>query len=939
MTEGLPVLHGKIRSRTARHTKGNMHPILTSTIYVLAGISIYATIQHLTAQSISPRRTLHLLLSGLCLSWVAADFFFAATLHATTETQYLDALKGCLAAVILSVAILPWLIDAYTEAPRRPWTAGLSALNGMLFIANLLLPYSIQFERLDHIQPLTLGWGETVSRGVGHNGVFAYIAAAIILATVTRSAFQLLSAYQKSQRRHDFWVLLSLGLLLATTIEGVLVRLMKIDFIETSPLGMGMVIIAISSAFLREEQIHLFQSEEKLSNLFRMSPLGIALRKVGGSYVDVNKAFEKICGYTAEELKSIDNFELTPIQYAKEEESQVESVITTGSYGPYEKEYRRKDGSLIPVRLNGSLITGQDGKQYVWSIIEDISESKRAEAAIRESERYLRFMLENLQTAIVIHVQDGSVTYMNSAARNFFGFEEGLTGMHIPKRFKEFFREDGSAMPTEELPERRVLKNRQAFYSHVVGIRLDNLSLRWALVNAFPTFDMAGSIKEVVVSFADITDRKNTETELVRTTEKLERLNRLYLVLSQVNAATVRVKNRMEFFQDICRILVESKGFNLAWIGLIESGELTPIVHFGHEDGYMKVLKQSEFLSLDGPSSLLLKTGEPQICQDIASDPRMAPWREEALKRGYRSSACYPIHLEGERIGIINTYADETDFFSDDILNLLDEIYESVSFAIQYLEHDGQRQVAEEELKKLNANLESEVSKRTRELEYINAELESFSYSVSHDLRAPLRHIDGFCNLLHKKYHDQLDEAGKDYLDRILAANKRMGELIEDLLELSKVGRSKIQKEKIDLSRITREVISGLDSNGRSVDWVIMQEVRIHADSRLMKIVMENLIRNAWKYSQSKEHAIIEFGSFEKEGQNIMYVRDNGVGFDMKYAKKLFSPFQRLHSQEEFEGTGVGLATVQRIIHRHGGRIWGEGIVDRGATFYLSLPD
>jgi PAS domain S-box-containing protein len=681
----------------------------------------------------------------------------------------------------------------------------------------------------------------------------------------------------------------------------------------------------------------LNESREKLRSLYELSPVGIALTDMEGRYVDFNPAFEKICGYTAEELKSLDYWTLTPKKYEADEAAQLQLLESTGRYGPYEKEYRRKDGSLVPLRLNGVLITGRDGRQYIWSIIEDITESRRAEMALKESAEHTMYLLENMQTAVVVHEMDGSVSYMNAAARQFFGLEDGVR--HISDLAARFFREDGSIMPYDEYPEVRVLNTGEAFYNRVMGIASEGAQeARWVLINAFPNLSQDGKVMEVIVSFIDITDRMNMEVALKQSTAELAKLNQLYLVLSRVNAVSARAASREELFYNICNILVESGGFEMVWIGLLdEAGELVPLVYAGREEGYVDILKKTGLMALDGPAALMMKTGKIQVCQDIENDPRMLPWRDEALKRGYLSSAGFPLYLGDTRIGIINAYAGEMGFFSEDILNLLGEIYESASFAIEYLDQLKKREEAEEMLRQLNADLESQVRSRTSQLEAANAELESFSYSVSHDLRAPLRSIDGFSDIISHKYGEMLDDTGRDYLGRVRRASRRMGELIEDLLELSRVGRTEIRKEEVDLSEIVREIISELDSNERSINWSVPKNMPVMADARLMKIALENLIGNAWKFTQSKEHARIEFGMHEMEGEKIYFVRDNGVGFDMKYASKLFGAFQRLHKVDEFEGTGIGLATVQRIIHRHGGRIWGEGKVGAGATFYFSL--
>jgi len=250
----------------------------------------------------------------------------------------------------------------------------------------------------------------------------------------------------------------------------------------------------------------------------------------------------------------------------------------------------------------------------------------------------------------------------------------------------------------------------------------------------------------------------------------------------------------------------------------------------------------------------------------------------------------------------------------------------------------------ETELKRLNIELERRVAERTRQLEVANDELESFNYSVAHDLRSPLRSIDGFSRVLSNKYHDQLDATGKDWLERIRRAAQRMGYLIDDMLLLAKVARSPLKLEQVDLSKMAEVVADELrkTSPERQVRFVVQQGLSVQADPGLLHTVMDNLLGNAYKFTSKKHEAEIEFGACGSRSGSVeedtFFVRDNGEGFNMEYAHKLFGAFQRLHAISEFEGTGVGLATVQRVIRRHDGRVWAEAIEGRGATFYFTLP-
>jgi DNA-binding response OmpR family regulator len=270
-------------------------------------------------------------------------------------------------------------------------------------------------------------------------------------------------------------------------------------------------------------------------------------------------------------------------------------------------------------------------------------------------------------------------------------------------------------------------------------------------------------------------------------------------------------------------------------------------------------------------------------------------------------------------------------FFQEENQRILEELKNK---ELEMIRAKAARDVAE-----TRAAFADQLEKTAAELAQSNHELEAFSYSVSHDLRAPLRSLNGFSHMLLEDCADKLDEAGKDYLQRICSGSQRMGQLIDDLLNLSRLSRGELQRERVNLTALAHTVVAELRQREprRQVEVVIAQDLVANGDARLLRIVLDNLLGNAWKYSSKRDQARIEVGRHYQNGTTVFFVRDNGAGFDMAYAAKLFTPFQRLHGAKEFPGTGIGLATIQRIIRRHGGRVWAEGEVNKGATFSFSL--
>jgi PAS domain S-box-containing protein len=454
-----------------------------------------------------------------------------------------------------------------------------------------------------------------------------------------------------------------------------------------------------------------------------------------------------------------------------------------------------------------------------------------------------------------------------------------------------------------------------------------------------PEYDHEGRIVSVLAVARDITERKRAE-------EALRRLNRELRAITDCNEVLMRATEEDALLRDVCRIVCEKADYRMAWVGYAEEDAektVRPVAWAGAEDGYLAAIR-IVWADTDrgrGPAGVAVRTGRSTCAQDFEMDSTVAPWREEALRRGYRSCIALPLADEnGAVFGVFTIYSVEPNAFTPEEVHLLEELAGDLAFGIAVLRNRGRRKHAEEELRMLNLELDQRVRERTVQLEAANKEMEAFSYSVSHDLRAPLRSIDGFSKALLEDYADQIDDEGKEDLRCVRAASQRMAQLIDDILQLSRISRARLQVSRVDLSALAESVLEELRrvEPERRVELAIEPGCMAMADGNLMRIVLENLLGNAWKFTAAKEAARIEFGRTMRDGAPVFYVRDNGAGFDMQYATKLFGAFQRLHTASEFPGTGIGLASVQRIIHRHGGEVWIEGRLDEGATAFFSIP-
>ena len=569
-------------------------------------------------------------------------------------------------------------------------------------------------------------------------------------------------------------------------------------------------------------------------------------------------------------------------------------------------------------------------------LVEEIRERKKASCALHQSQHDL------LQAQQMAHLGNWSYdlaskrTTCSKEIYHIMGIDPKLFILG-DKEFKKIIHPDDWQRVTDTVRdsiEQCVIKELELRI-----IQRSNGEACTVYIICTPQLNSAGKTTKLNGIIQDITDRKQAEKELIKA-------NRLYTVISQINQMVVRNQIHENIFNEACHIAIDYGKFRMAWIGLVDEKDNTikPVAWAGAEQGYLSIIKAISTNNMpegNGPTGLAIRNGELYYCNDVATDPNMEIWRDDALKRNYLSIIALPIIVHNKTIGAFTIYVSEPNFFNQSEIDLLLQVTTDISFALEVAETEKKRVEAEKAINNLNAELEQRVSLRTMQLEHTNKELQAFTYSVSHDLRSPLHNINGWSQVLLEECKDQLGENGCTYLDRVVIETKRMSNLIDDLLKLSKVTLIEKKRETVDLTTIAQMIVKRLQDQpiDHDLEFIIQPGLVTIGDSRMLDIALTNLLDNAFKFTGKQPQARIEFGKSIIDNKSTYWVRDNGIGFDMAHSKNLFGAFQRMHKQTDFPGTGIGLATVQRIIHRHNGLIWAESKIDQGTTFYFTIPE
>lgn len=554
----------------------------------------------------------------------------------------------------------------------------------------------------------------------------------------------------------------------------------------------------------KQAEAALRNSEQYHRRLFENSPIGLALCRMDGTLVDANPAFGGIIGHDVEACLRLRNSDITPAEYADQEQLQMESLRRTGRYGPYEKEIQHKDGRRVAVRLSG-LLLDKGGETYVWSCVEDITERQRLDASLHESEASLQLRLVMLKAL--------------------------YEGAHA--------------------------------LAHSLDVR-------------------------------------------------------------QVGERVVRT-------------CVQTFGVQLAWVGSADpDGRVQHLAHFPVEVDYLRDMQVRWDATPQGygPTGQAIRAGVPVVVPDIDTDPAFQPWRNAAQSQGFHASAAFPLLSRERAIGALNLYSDQTGFFTPERVEYFQTFAQLAGAALENARLFQKVQQHSDELAQ-------HVAERTRQLTEANAALEAFAYSITHDLRAPLRAMQGFSRALIDDYAPQLDATARDYVLRIDHAARRMDELMLDILSYSRLDRADITAQPLALEAAVDEALQlqeeGLLASGAEVSVPRPLPVVLGHYATLVQ-VLSNLLSNAIKFVAPGVRPVLRFSVEQRPGWVRVWLTDNGLGIADDHQERIFKIFERLHGVENYPGTGIGLAIVQKALMRMGGRVGVASTPGAGSRFWIELP-
>jgi len=662
----------------------------------------------------------------------------------------------------------------------------------------------------------------------------------------------------------------------------------------------------------------LRRSEEKFKKAFFTSPDSVSINRLrDGMFVSINKGFTQISGYTEEETIGKTSLEINIWNNPEDRRKIVEELLAKGEVRDYEVRFITKKGEIDGLMF--ASIIELDGVPHILNITRDITERKKAERALRESEEKYHALYNNMQEGVALHelVYDDmgqaieyKIVDVNPMFESILNIARYVVinklstqayGTSLPPYLSQY-----SAVAKSGIPQ-----HFETYFSPL-NKHLEISVSPWGC-NGFATI------------FSDITKRKRAEDELARYARRLLIINRL----DRVVTSSLDIGQVYDRFVEDLRELVPIDRTSV--VLLDESGEHWIVAMIWTE--YEPVIGKGEWRDVKGSAvEWIVNQKLPLVENEIGEKGEWTesePLRQEKI----RSRVLLPLIIRDEVVGMLSLASRLAGAYSEKDLDILMPLSDQFSLALQ-------NSRLYDQLKQQSLQLEKAVEERTGQLQKANQELEAFSYSVSHDLRSPLRAVDGFSRILLEEHLAELSPDAQHYLGLVRSNAVQMGHLIDDLLSFSRTSRQTLAKRLVYPAKVVEQVLEELQGElqGRNVEVIVGELPPCQADPAMLKRVFFNLISNAVKFTRKTKEEHIDIGSInDSNGKTAYFVKDNGIGFDMNYSGKLFGVFSRLHSESDYEGTGVGLALVQRIVHRHGGRVWAEAEVNKGATFYFTL--
>jgi PAS domain S-box-containing protein len=642
---------------------------------------------------------------------------------------------------------------------------------------------------------------------------------------------------------------------------------------------------------------------EHLAAVVESSDDAIISKTLDGTITAWNRGAEKVFGYSSAEAVGNPMALLIPPDRAEEESGILARIICGESIHHFETVRVRKDGKKIDVSVTISPISDATGAIVGASkIARDITAHKQAEEVLRESEERFHAMLNGIPQLAWTAEPDGSIFWFNQRWYDYTGTTPEQT-----KGWDWQNVHDPEILP-KVLDRWKIAIAEGTPFEMEFPLRAGDGIFRMFLTRVLPLKDANGHVLRWFGTNTDITERKLAEVQLAGQAQELIRR------AEELASSRVALETQTLMLQSVLDSMGE---------GLIAADR----------DGHFLIWNDSAN-KLMGRKASNLPTEQWTPHYKVFLPDEITPYPPDRLP------LVRALHGESVQVELMVEHPDRANRVCLEVTaRPLKDNQGNLRGGVAVLRDITERKTAEREVQALNQTLEARVIERTAEMKAANKELEAFTYSVSHDLRAPIRHISGFTKILVEKFRSSLPAEAHEHLQHIVQAAHRMGQMVDEMLKLARLGRQALTVKVTGLSSLVQDVITLLapETEGRQVEWKIGQLPFVECDPILMPQVFQNLISNALKYSRPRSPAVIEIGQTEKEGEKVIFVKDNGVGFDMEYSDKLFGVFQRLHVAEEFEGNGIGLATVERIIKKHGGRVWVEAELDRGATFFFTL--